>query len=153
MTSAQLDSLIVSDVKIYFFQVKYRRLILVAARSKAWVCGHSPAEIVGSNPAGWWMSVSCDCCVLSDRGLCDELITRGVQLAVVRCCVRSRNIVKEEAKARVATQQHRNNKCIKKNWIKARERYPACSGMHVEGYEMGIERLKRTKAVKWNRTE
>ena len=24
----------------------------VAARSKAWVCGHSPAEIVGSNSAG-----------------------------------------------------------------------------------------------------
>ena len=24
----------------------------VAARSKAWVCGRSPAEILGSNPAG-----------------------------------------------------------------------------------------------------
>ena len=24
----------------------------VAARSKAWVCGRSPAEIVGSNPKG-----------------------------------------------------------------------------------------------------
>jgi len=24
----------------------------VAARSKAWVCGRSPAEIVGSNPTG-----------------------------------------------------------------------------------------------------
>ena len=24
----------------------------VAARSKTWVCGRSPAEIVGSNPAG-----------------------------------------------------------------------------------------------------
>jgi len=23
-----------------------------------------------------WMSVSCECCVLSGRGLCDELITR-----------------------------------------------------------------------------
>jgi hypothetical protein len=22
------------------------------------------------------MSVSCECCVLSDRGLCDELVTR-----------------------------------------------------------------------------
>ena len=27
--------------------------ILVAARTKAWVCGRSPAEIVGSNPAGY----------------------------------------------------------------------------------------------------
>jgi len=24
----------------------------VAARSKAWVCGHSPADSMGSNPAG-----------------------------------------------------------------------------------------------------
>ena len=27
-------------------------------------------------PLGVWMSVSCECCVLSGRGLCDELITR-----------------------------------------------------------------------------
>jgi hypothetical protein len=27
-------------------------------------------------PPGAWMFVSCDCCVLSGRGLCDELITR-----------------------------------------------------------------------------
>jgi len=45
-------------------------LIPVAVRSKAWVCGHSPAEIVGSNPNG-----DMDVCVLSDRGLCVCLIT------------------------------------------------------------------------------
>jgi len=45
----------------------------VAARSKTWVCGHSPTEIVGSTPTGG-MSVCCECCVLSGRGLCDELI-------------------------------------------------------------------------------
>ena len=27
-------------------------------------------------PPGTWMSVCCECCVLSGRGLCDELITR-----------------------------------------------------------------------------
>jgi len=27
-------------------------------------------------PPEAWMFVSCECCVLSDRGLCDELITR-----------------------------------------------------------------------------
>jgi hypothetical protein len=27
-------------------------------------------------PAGTWMSVCCECCVLSGRGICDELITR-----------------------------------------------------------------------------
>jgi hypothetical protein len=26
-------------------------------------------------PPGAWMSVCCECCVLSGRGLCDELIT------------------------------------------------------------------------------
>ena len=48
----------------------------VAARSKAWFCGRSPAEIMGSNPTGAWMSVCCDCCVMSGRGLWDEPITR-----------------------------------------------------------------------------
>jgi hypothetical protein len=41
--------------------------IPVAARTKAWVYGLSPAA---------WMSVSCECCVLSGRGLCDGPITR-----------------------------------------------------------------------------
>ena len=46
----------------------------VAARSKAWVCGRSPAEIVGSNRTGC-TDVCCECRVLSGRGLCDELMT------------------------------------------------------------------------------
>ena len=36
--------------------------ILVAARSKAWVCGRSLAGIAGSNPAGAWISVCCVVC-------------------------------------------------------------------------------------------
>ena len=28
-------------------------------------------------PPGAWLSVSCECCVLSGRGVCDELITRA----------------------------------------------------------------------------
>ena len=47
----------------------------VSARSKVCVCGRSPAEIVGSNPTGG-MDAYCECCVLSNRVLCDELITR-----------------------------------------------------------------------------
>jgi hypothetical protein len=35
----------------------------LAARSKAWVCGHSLAEIVGSNPAGY-VDICCECCAL-----------------------------------------------------------------------------------------
>jgi hypothetical protein len=31
--------------------------VSVAARSKAWVCGRSPAGIVGSNPTWAWMFV------------------------------------------------------------------------------------------------
>jgi hypothetical protein len=42
---------------------------------KAWVYGHSPAGIVGSNPTGG-MDVCLLCCVLLGGGLCDELITR-----------------------------------------------------------------------------
>jgi len=39
--------------------------------------GLSPAEFVGSNPyRGHGYFVCCECCVLSGRGLCDELITR-----------------------------------------------------------------------------
>jgi len=55
----------------------------VAARSKAWVCSRSPAEIVGSNPTEG-MSV---CCVLSGRGLCDELITRPEESYRLWCVV------------------------------------------------------------------
>ena len=41
----------------------------VAARYEAWVCGQSLAGIVGSNPTGAWISVSCECGVLSGRDL------------------------------------------------------------------------------------
>jgi hypothetical protein len=46
----------------------------VAALSKAWVYGRSPAAILGSNPTED-MDVCRVCCVLSGRGLCDDVIT------------------------------------------------------------------------------
>jgi hypothetical protein len=46
----------------------------VAARSKAYAYGRPAAAIMGSNPTVG-MDV-CFVCVLSSRGLCDELITR-----------------------------------------------------------------------------
>jgi len=49
----------------------------VAARSKASVTGRSLAGIVCLNPAGIWLSVSCECYVLLGRGLCDGPITRS----------------------------------------------------------------------------
>ena len=54
----------------------YLQATLVAPRSKEWVCGLSHSGNVGSNPAGAWMSVSCECCVLSGTGLCDGPIPR-----------------------------------------------------------------------------
>jgi hypothetical protein len=40
------------------------------------LCGRSLTGIESSKPAGAWISVSCECCVLSGRGLCVGLITR-----------------------------------------------------------------------------
>jgi len=47
----------------------------VTARSKTGARGRSQARIAGSNPDEAWKSGSRKCCVLSGRGLCDELIT------------------------------------------------------------------------------
>jgi hypothetical protein len=44
--------------------------ISVAARSKAWVCGRSFAG------NGAWLSVSCECLVLSSTSFCVGLIAR-----------------------------------------------------------------------------
>jgi hypothetical protein len=49
--------------------------IPVAARSNAWVWGRSLAGNVDSNPERGRMFASCECYVLSGRGLCDGLIT------------------------------------------------------------------------------
>ena len=42
-------------------------------------CGSAAARLLGlwvRIPPGAWMFVFCECCVLSGRGHCDELITR-----------------------------------------------------------------------------
>ena len=59
----------------------------VAARSKAWVCGRSPAETVGSNPTGGMDVFLFESCVLSGRGLCDGLITRPEESYRLWCVV------------------------------------------------------------------
>jgi len=61
--------------------------IPVAARSKSSGCGRTLDGIVGSNPAGARKSVCCECCVLSDRGLCDELIVRPEESYILWCVV------------------------------------------------------------------
>jgi hypothetical protein len=58
---------------------------IATVRSKAWVCNRSLAGIVSSNPAEAWMSVSCECCVLSGNGLFVGLITRPEEPYQVWC--------------------------------------------------------------------
>jgi len=60
--------------------------ILCAGPSGHAVYGRSPAETVGTNPIGG-MDVCCECCVLSGRGLCDELITRPEESYWLWCVV------------------------------------------------------------------
>ena len=69
-----------------FVWCKGRKTVLVAARRKTYVCCCSSAEITDSNPTGG-MGVYCECCVLSGRGLCDELITRPEDFYRLWCVV------------------------------------------------------------------
>ena len=68
----------------------------VTARSKAARLLRSWVRI----PPRAWMSVWCECCVLSGRGLCDELITRPKESYrmwyVVVCYLEKTNLVNEE---------------------------------------------------------
>ena len=95
---------------MYFLtQAKPRSIIFIKlpSRRSQWPCGlrrrSAAARLLRlwfRIPLGAWISV---CCVLSGKGLCDELITRhssrGVLPTVVRGCVWSRNLVIEEALA------------------------------------------------------
>ena len=56
-------------------------------QSKARMCGRLLAGNAVSNPAGAWMSVCCECCVLSVGGLCDRLIPRPEESYRVCVCV------------------------------------------------------------------
>ena len=59
------------------------------------------------------MFVCCECCVLSVRGLCDELITRpeeSYRLWRVVVCDLEKNPKNEEAMTRVVSQRHSKKK-------------------------------------------
>jgi len=58
---------------------------------------------------GAWLFVCCECCVLSGRGLCDELITRPEESYRLWCVVVCdlENLKNEEAMTRVGSQRHR----------------------------------------------
>ena len=62
------------------------------------------------------MFVCCDCCVLSGRGLCDELITRSEEFYRLWCVVVCdiENLVKnEEAMAHIELHRHRKKYRVK----------------------------------------
>ena len=62
--------------------------IPVAARSKAWAWSPRFLAWRVRIPPGPWMPVSCGCCVLSGRGLCDDPITRPeASCRLSRACV------------------------------------------------------------------
>jgi len=58
---------------------------------------------------GVWMFVCCECCVLSGRDLCDELITRPEESYRLWCIVVCdlEYLKNEEAMTRVGSQRHR----------------------------------------------
>jgi hypothetical protein len=74
-----------------------------------WPHGRSPAEIVGSDPTGACMFVCFECCVLSGKGLCDELITRPEESYRLWCVVVCdlENLKNEEAMTCVGSQCHK----------------------------------------------
>ena len=64
----------------------YTLPVPVASRSKAWVCGRSPAAFGVSNPTEG-MDVCRECCVFSGRDLCVGLITRPEENYRLWCVV------------------------------------------------------------------
>jgi len=63
-------------------------------------------------PPRAWMFVCCECCVLSGRGLCDELIAHSEE-SYRLCCVivcDLENLTNEEAMIHVGLQCHRKKK-------------------------------------------
>jgi len=71
------------------------------------ICTDFLIEINKKIPPGAWMSVRCECCVLSGRGLGDEPITRPEESYRLWCVVMWSRNLKNEAMARVGPQRHR----------------------------------------------
>ena len=65
-------------------------------------------------PPGAWIFFCFECCVLSGRGLCDELITRPQESYRLWCVVVCdlENLKNEEAMTRFGSQRHNKKKCL-----------------------------------------
>jgi len=75
------------DPFIIIFSYLYRkeRVVTSVPISLSAGCGRLLAGIAGSNPDDAWISVSCECCVLSGRGPCDGPIPRPEKSSRVWC--------------------------------------------------------------------
>jgi hypothetical protein len=65
------------------------------------------------------MFVCCECCVLSGRGLCDELITHPEESYRLWCIIVCdlENLKNEEAMTHVGSQRHRKKNMFRDNWF------------------------------------
>ena len=81
---------------VYFCASCIRSPILVAERSKRKVWGRTRVRI----PPAAWMSVCCECCVLSGRGLCDWLIPGSEELCLLSCVIVSLCVITETLRMR-----------------------------------------------------
>jgi hypothetical protein len=79
------------------------------------------------------MFVCCECCLLSGRGLCDELITRPEESYRLWCVVVCylENLVNDEALTRAGSQRHKKNE-------------PLMVTDHVFMSGLGVRFLRRT---------
>ena len=104
-------------VEINFGNYATKWLIPVAALSKAWVCGHSPAEILGSNSTGGMdVCLMLVLCVVRQKYLRRaDHSSRGVLPSVLRRCVLSSNLANEETLAHwgLSRQNKQTNKRYK----------------------------------------
>ena len=96
---AVYELLIYKTVATQYFDLYIYMPVPVVARSKVWIYGRSPVEIVGSNPTGgMYVCLSCECCQVEVSRRVDHS-SRGVLPTVMRRCVWSRNLKNEEVVA------------------------------------------------------
>ena len=77
-----------------YSKLTYTLLSYVIICRSQWPCGQrrrsAAARLLRSwvrIPSGAWMFVCCECCVLSGRGLCDELITHPEESYRLWCII------------------------------------------------------------------
>ena len=85
--SSNCSSNVLQTSMRFIFWLSHYLPVPVSARSKVWVRGPSVNSIEGSNLAWVWISVSCECFVLSGRRLCVGPITRPEDSCRVCVCV------------------------------------------------------------------